>query len=109
MDILILLFLNFCRLKDLKEIREALDQRKITSEELTMTYIYQAATKGLEMEAIADINFEWAKAQAIKWDNDFYQGISKGPLHGIPISIKDTVNLAGTGENFRFLSIFSIY
>ena len=83
-------------LKDLSEIRNALETKRFTSEEITMTYIYQAATKGLEMESIADINFEWAKNEAIKCDQERAQGKLRGPLHGIPISVKDTVHLEGT-------------
>lgn len=53
-------------LKDLSEIKHALETKQATSEEITMTYIYQSATRGLEMEAIADINYEWARKEAIK-------------------------------------------
>lgn len=72
--------------KSLAELRVALDSKEISSEELTLTYIYQAATKGMDMEALGDINFEYALNEARICDQETEQGKSRGPLHGIPIS-----------------------
>lgn len=83
-------------LKDLAEIRKALDDKTVSSEELTLTYIYQSATTGLELEAIADVNYEWALQEAKECDRELANGHSRGILHGIPISVKDTVILKGT-------------
>lgn len=61
-----------------------------------MTYIYEAGTKGYELGALADINFEWAKNRAKEMDKELQEGKCRGPLHGIPISVKDELILAGT-------------
>ena len=73
-----------------------LDNKEISCLELTMTYIYETATRGLALGAVADVNFEWAKNEAIACDKELAQGKLRGPLHGIPISVKDMIHLEGT-------------
>jgi hypothetical protein len=78
------------------ELRRALDDQEISSEELVLTYIYMAATKGLQFEAIADINFDYALKEAVKCDDELKYGNLRGYLHGIPISVKDSCILEKT-------------
>jgi Asp-tRNA(Asn)/Glu-tRNA(Gln) amidotransferase A subunit family amidase len=61
-----------------------------------MTYIYEAAIRGVELGAVADINFEYAAKQAKILDEELKTGYMRGPLHGIPISVKDSVKTSGT-------------
>ena len=61
-----------------------------------MTYIYESATTGFDLGALADVNYEYAKKAAMELDLEIQDGKIRGPLHGIPISIKDEFTLAGT-------------
>ena len=75
--------------KDISDLRAHLDDKAFTSVELVGTYIFQAATKGMELCALADIDFENAIKQAKEMDRLSEAGISKGFFHGIPFSVKD--------------------
>ena len=50
----------------------------------------------MDLDALADINFEDALKEAIQCDKETKNGKSRGPLHGIPVSIKDELHVAGT-------------
>jgi len=62
---------------------------EITSEELVKTYIEQIKKKESNVEAWEFFDPELAIAQAKKLDEDHQLGKIHGPLHGIPIGIKD--------------------
>ena len=63
---------------------------------MVATYIYQAATKGMNLNALADIMFIDAIEEAKICDLELRQGKTRGILHGIPISIKDMLKHKGT-------------
>ena len=50
----------------------------------------------MDLNALADINFDDALKEAIQCDKETKNKKSRGPLHGIPISIKDELHVAGT-------------
>lgn len=70
-----------------------------------MTYIFQAATKGHSLGALADINFKEAKKMAMERDLEIQDGQIRGPLHGIPISLKDELTLEGTLSTNGLISL----
>ncbi|HXT72172.1 MAG TPA: amidase [Vicinamibacterales bacterium] len=45
--------------------------------------------------AFIRVDAEGARTAAARADRDFASGVDRGPLHGIPISIKDLVDIAG--------------
>ena len=71
----------------LAKLRNALDTKQLTSKELVLTYVYRAATIGVELNACADVMFE----EALKCDRDSDMDQPKGILHGIPVSFKDQI------------------
>jgi len=59
-----------------------------------------------EIRAWVVVDEEAALAQAAELDEELSQGNSRGPLHGIPVGIKDIVDVAGftTGAGSRWWS-----
>lgn len=60
------------------------------------TYIYQSITEGVKVNALADVMFEEAIDEARERDKDLREGIVRGVLHGIPVSVKDMIKSKGT-------------
>ena len=77
-------------------LREKLASSKYTSEQLVQLYLNRIDAidkNGLELHSIIEINSE-ALAIAKAMDGEMKAGKSRGPLHGIPIVIKDNIDTA---------------
>ena len=61
----------------------------ISSRELTKHVFNRIKKHNKKINAFVTLNEEQALKQARKADNDLAKGISRGPLHGLPILIKD--------------------
>lgn len=82
----------------LVEQRELLEQGVLSSQELvaaTLTGIDAAA----DLNAFTQVLHEQARAEAIERDRERAAG-EVGPLHGIPIAIKDEIDIAGLVTTF---------
>ena len=67
----------------------------ISSRELTKHVFNRIKKHNKKINAFVTLNEEQALKQARKADNDLAKGISRGPLHGLPILIKDQFRTAG--------------
>lgn len=79
------------------EARERLAAGQLTSRELTQAYLDRIAAiddAGPRLNAVIDVNPD-ALAEADARDAERQQGRVRGPLHGIPILIKDNIDVAG--------------
>ncbi len=89
----------------LHELSALLDKEETTSEELVQATIER--TEALEPELNSYITFlpERALEASRRSDEQRRRGESKGPLHGIPMSLKDVFDTAGiaTTAGARFL------
>lgn len=89
---------------DLSQLRVALDDKKITSEQLVKAYlavINKDDKHGKHINAIIALNPD-AIAQAKAWDSADHSGKTNAPLAGIPFIVKDnydTRDIATTGGN----------
>ncbi len=79
---------------DIATIREALDARIITSRELTQYYLDRIATYDKPYNCFITICAD-ALQQADTRDRELKEGKKVGPLHGIPIVVKDNIDVAG--------------
>jgi aspartyl-tRNA(Asn)/glutamyl-tRNA(Gln) amidotransferase subunit A len=93
-------------LEPLHAIAARLDRKELSSEELVRALI--ARTEALEPRLNSYITFlpERALEEARKRDAERARGEVRGPLHGIPISLKDVFDTAGipTTAGARFLA-----
>jgi aspartyl-tRNA(Asn)/glutamyl-tRNA(Gln) amidotransferase subunit A len=54
-----------------------------------------AAAASASLNAIAALDVEGARAAALEADDELARGRWRGPLHGIPITVKDVIDVAG--------------
>lgn len=83
-----------------KELQQKMQEGKISSKSLTQLYLKRIAEidkSGPKLNAIIELNPD-ALAIATKMDEERKRGKIRGPLHGIPILIKDNIN---TGDKMQ--------
>ena len=85
------------------ELLSSIKLKKLTSEQILITYSLRAATIGLEYGLIADVNFEEAILEAQKKDQNLDNSSELPPLYGLPVSIKDHI----TTKGLRYTAGFS--
>jgi aspartyl-tRNA(Asn)/glutamyl-tRNA(Gln) amidotransferase subunit A len=75
--------------------RRALDAAQVGVLELVESALDRAATLQPRLGAFAELTPELARAQARRADDDLRAGRSRGPLHGLPLAVKDVIDVAG--------------
>ena len=73
------------------EMRAALEERRVTSEELVRQYLIRIATYEERLNAVIAVNPK-ALEQAVIRDRERAEKNVRGPLHGIPIALKDNIH-----------------
>src|SRR4029434_3343532 len=68
--------------------------KKVTSMELTQAYLTRAEANR-DLNAFITLDRAGALAAAQRADADLAAGRNKGPLHGVPLVVKDNVHVAG--------------
>ena len=79
----------------LAEAAELLRGRKVSPVELTRACLRRIDALNPRLNAFITVTAESALAQAREAEADLQKGRGKGPLHGIPIALKDLVDTAG--------------
>lgn len=80
---------------DLFEQGARLRDGRLTSVALTQAQLDRIAERDGAYRAFYLVTAERALAEAARADADLAQGIDRGPLHGIPVAIKDMIDMAG--------------
>ncbi|MDR0899259.1 MAG: hypothetical protein LBM27_02775 [Lactobacillaceae bacterium] len=83
--------------KSLAQISEDLKNKVVTATELVEIYFKQIefySSYPNNLNAVISLNSE-ARNQAQQIDGDFSNGIIKSPLQGLPILVKDNIDVAG--------------
>ncbi|HEY1241277.1 MAG TPA: amidase [Bryobacteraceae bacterium] len=71
-------------------------ERQISSVELVQAHLEQISRVNAKIHAAVDVFAERAIEQARQADNVIVRGAAAGPLHGVPFSIKDSIEYQGT-------------
>jgi aspartyl-tRNA(Asn)/glutamyl-tRNA(Gln) amidotransferase subunit A len=79
----------------LRQASDALRARRVSSLELTEACLRRIDTYQRGLNAFIRVTDERARAQARALDAELRAGKSRGPLHGVPIALKDNVDTAG--------------
>lgn len=93
---------------NITQIHQKMQQKKLTSQELVLFYLNRISKyddNGIKLNAVVQIN-EKALLQAKDLDDYYIKHGKKGPLHGIPILLKDNIDTAdGMANTAGFLCI----
>jgi aspartyl-tRNA(Asn)/glutamyl-tRNA(Gln) amidotransferase subunit A len=68
---------------------------RVTSRQLVESALAAVAAHNNELVALVEISAEQAMAEAERCDADVAAGRTRGVLHGLPISVKDVIDVAG--------------
>ena len=71
------------------EAGELLRSRKVSSVELTMAALARIGRHNAELRAFLTVTDERAMEQARRADSELAAGRDRGPLHGLPVAVKD--------------------
>jgi amidase len=86
------------------QMQEAMAEGRVTSRQLVEQYLVRIGLYENDLNAAVAINTR-ALAEADARDRDRAEGRARGPLHGIPIALKDnihTTNMPTSGGALRF-------
>jgi amidase len=86
------------------DMRAAMEQKRVTSRELVTQYLTRIATYENKIHAVITVNPR-ALLEADECDRERAQGRIRGPLHGVPIALKDnihTTDMPTTGGALAF-------
>jgi aspartyl-tRNA(Asn)/glutamyl-tRNA(Gln) amidotransferase subunit A len=81
--------------RSITELAPLLAARAITSEALTEACLAEIAAKSEPLHAFITVTGDEALDRARALDRELAAGCCRGPLHGIPISLKDLIDVGG--------------
>jgi len=93
------------------DMQKALREKRVTSRELVLQYVVRIATYEDRLNAVMAVNPK-ALEEADALDRERAAGKVRGPLHGIPIALKDnihTTNMPTTGGALAFEGLVPPY
>ncbi|HMA25160.1 MAG TPA: amidase family protein, partial [Gemmatimonadaceae bacterium] len=96
---------------NIADMRTALQQKRVTSHDLVLQYLARIALYEDRLHAVITVNPR-ALAIADSLDRERAQGRIHGPLHGIPVALKDnihTIDMPTTGGALAFADLVPPY
>lgn len=79
----------------ISEASELLRTKKLSPVELTKTCLDRIESLNPVLNAFITVMHDSAMAEALQAEDEIHQGNWRGPLHGIPIGLKDLIDTAG--------------
>ncbi len=84
-----------CHLLDLSEASRAVQKKEVSPVELTQACLARIEKLNPTLKAFITITGTAALEEARKAEAEIARGEWKGPLHGIPLAVKDLIETAG--------------
>src|SRR5579864_5062499 len=81
--------------RSLTDLSRLLARRAVSSHEIVATYLDRIAALDTGLHAFVDVYRDGALAAADGADRERRLGATRGPLHGLPIAIKDLLHIRG--------------
>jgi amidase len=76
-------------------IAQAIQKKEISSEEVVNAYLQRIEEINPKLNAVVQLTVNTARAQARAADLALRRGEKTGPIHGVPMTIKDSIETAG--------------
>jgi amidase len=76
-------------------LTKAIQDKKISSSELLEYFIERYERLNPKINAVVATNFDYARKKAVDADEALAKGEVFGPLHGLPITLKDNLEIIG--------------
>jgi aspartyl-tRNA(Asn)/glutamyl-tRNA(Gln) amidotransferase subunit A len=80
---------------DLHGVSDGIGRREISSVQATEAYLGRIAEHDSVLRSYIMVTADMALAQAKEADGEIARGRRRGPLHGVPIALKDLIAVAG--------------
>ena len=77
------------------ELAAAIRSKKLTSKAVVEAHLERIAKVNPKLNAVVQLTADTARKEADEADAALARGEIKGPLHGVPMTIKDTLETAG--------------
>ncbi|MET0967615.1 MAG: amidase [Tardiphaga sp.] len=77
------------------DLAAAIKAKKVSSKEVVQAYLDRIAVVNPKLNAVVQLTADAAHREAEEADAALARGESKGPLHGVPMTIKDTLETKG--------------
>lgn len=93
------------------QLRDALNARRVTSEELVQAYLERIRalnSNGPGLNAVRVLTRDSVE-QARQADSDRRKGRARGPMHGIPVLVKDNIDVKGLPTTAGALALADSY
>lgn len=84
----------------LSDLAQMLGSGRLTSQALVEQCLARIASENEKLHAFASVFREEALAEARRLDSERLQGRIRGPLHGVPVAIKDLADIKGHVTGF---------
>jgi amidase len=82
-------------LSSASELADAIKSRKLSSKAIVEAHLEQIAKVNPKLNAVVQLTADSARKEADEADAAVARGEIKGPLHGVPMTIKDTLETSG--------------
>ena len=82
------------------ELAEKIQRKEISAVELLNFYLDRVDRYDGDINAVVVDTREQALADAEQADADLARGVVQGPLHGVPMTVKESFQLAGTASTW---------
>lgn len=77
------------------EAANLLARREISAVELTEAHLHRISAHDARLNSFITVTADHALAQARTADDELARGVRRGPLHGVPVALKDLYDTAG--------------
>ena len=82
------------------ELAGMIARREVSSLQVVEAHIQRIAQVNTKLNALVVERFDLARAEAHAADEKLARGESVGPLHGVPVTIKECLDVIGTASTF---------
>ncbi|HNV02170.1 MAG TPA: amidase [Vicinamibacterales bacterium] len=81
--------------RTIEELAPLVAARRVSSEELTRACLAEIDARDASLRAFITVTADTALAEARRCDEEAAGGFVRGPLHGMPVSLKDVIDQRG--------------